>query len=133
MRREGTPAVMGGGRSDEAAKGGGHAMKVRHHVAVLLNQWRITAHANEGYEPLSGYITAIEFFVEADSPMAACEIAYGVTNSDLIAMHCDAVYADVVRTYREIGGFRFVTVDDMFEVDGDAFVCARFGFLRVPT
>jgi hypothetical protein len=56
----------------------------------------------------------------------------GPTNSDLIDMHCDAAYADVVRTYREIGGFRFVTVDDILEVDGRSFLCARFGFVRVP-
>jgi hypothetical protein len=106
--------------------------KIPHHVAVLLNQWRASAHPDEGYEPFSGYIKAIAFSVEATSPMAACEIAYGVTNSDLIDMHCDAAYADVVRTYREIGGFRFVTVDDILEVDGRSFLCARFGFVRVP-
>jgi len=111
---------------------GGRFMKLRHNVAVLLNQWRVSARPGEGYEPLSGYIRAIEFFVDATSPMAACEIAYGVTNSDLIDMHCDAAYADVVRTYREIGGFRFVTVDDLLEVDGRPFVCARFGFLQLP-
>lgn len=107
-------------------------MKTSHHVAVLLNQEGIYAHPDEGYEPLSGYIMAIEFFVEATSAEAACEIAYAVTNSDLTDLHCDPAYVDVVRTYREIGGFRFVTVDDMFEVDGDSFVCARFGFIRVP-
>ena len=102
------------------------------HVAVLLNQARVCAHPDVGYEPLFGYIKAIEFFVEATSPEAACEIAYGVTNSDLTDLHCDPVYADIVRTYREIAGFRFVTVDDMFEVDGVSFLCARFGFIRVP-
>lgn len=102
------------------------------HVAVLLNQARVCAHPDVGYEPLFGYIKAIEFFVEATSPEAACEIAYGVTNSDLTDLHCDPVYADIVRTYREIAGFRFVTVDDMFEVDGASFLCARFGFIRVP-
>jgi hypothetical protein len=107
-------------------------VKVRHHVAVLLNQWRIQARPGEGYEPLEGYIRAIEFFVEATSPEAACEVAYGVTNSDLTDLHCDESYIDVVTTYREIAGFRFVTVDDMFEVDGASFVCARFGFIRVP-
>ena len=101
-------------------------------MAVLLNQWRVSALPNEGYEPLSGYIRAVEFLVEATSPEAACEVAYAVTNSDLTDMHCDPVYRDVVRTYREIGGFRFVTVDDMLEVDGISFVCARFGFIRVP-
>jgi hypothetical protein len=107
-------------------------MRSVHHVAVLLNQWRVSARSGEGYEPLSGYIKAVEFLVEATSPEAACEVAYAVTNSDLTDMHCDPVYRDVVRTYREIGGFRFVTVDDMLEVDGISFVCARFGFIRVP-
>ena len=107
-------------------------MRSIHHVSVLLNQWRVRAHPNEGYEPLSGYIKAIEFLVEATSPEAACEVAYGVTNSDLTDLHCDTVYLEVVRTYREIGGFRFVTGDDMLEVDGISFVCARFGFIRVP-
>ena len=106
-------------------------MKTVHHVAVLLNQWRVGALPGEGYEPLSGYIKAIEFSVEATSPEAACEIAYGVTNSDVTDLHCPEVYLDVVRAYREIGGFRFVTVDDMLEVDGISFVCARFGFIRV--
>jgi hypothetical protein len=107
-------------------------MRAPRHVAVLLNQARIRARPNEGYEPLHGYIKAIEFFVEATSREAACEIAYAVTNSDLTDMHCDPVYVDVVRTYRELAGFRFVTVDDMFEVDGRSFLCARFGFIRVP-
>jgi hypothetical protein len=107
-------------------------MRSPRHVAVLLNQARISARPNEGYEPLYGYIKAIEFFVEATSAVAACEIAYAVTNSDLTDMHCDPVYEDVVRTYREIAGFRFVTVDDMIEVDGRSFLCARFGFIRVP-
>jgi hypothetical protein len=106
-------------------------MKIRHHVAVLLNQWRVDALPGEGYEPLSGYIRAIEFFVEATSAEAACEVAYGITNSEVTDLHCDASYFDIVRTYREIGGFRFVTVDDMLEVDGVSFVCARFGFIRV--
>jgi hypothetical protein len=123
---------MDGGRWDEAVEGDGGAMKVAHCVAVLLNQWRVNAHPGEGYEPLSGYIRAIEFFVDATSPEAACEVAYGITNSDLNDLHCDPSYLDVVRTYREIGGFRFVTVDDMLEVDGATFVCARFGFIRVP-
>lgn len=107
-------------------------MRAPRRVAVLLNQARIGARPNEGYEPLYGYVKAIEFFVEATSREAACEIAYGVTNSDVTDMHCDPVYADVVRTYRELAGFRFVTVDDMFEVDGRRFLCARFGFIRVP-
>jgi hypothetical protein len=107
-------------------------MRTSHQVAVLLNQWRVCAHPSEGYEPLFGYIKAIEFLVEATSPEAACEVAYAVTNSDVNDLHCDDVYLDVVRTYREIGGFRFVTVDDMLEVDGVSFVCARFGFIRVP-
>ena len=76
-------------------------MKTVHHVAVLLNQWRVGALPGEGYEPLSGYIKAIEFSVEATSPEAACEIAYGVTNSDLTDLHCSEVYLDVVRAYRE--------------------------------
>jgi hypothetical protein len=104
---------------------------VSRYVVVLLNQDRVFARPGEGYEPLSGYITAIEFFVLATSPEAACEIAYGVTNSFPTDMHCDAAYLDVVRTYREIGGFRSVTVDDVFVVDGECFVCARFGFSRV--
>jgi len=107
-------------------------MKASRHVGVLLNQARVCAHPDEGYEPPYGYIRAIEFFVEATSALAACEVAYAVTNSDLTDMHCDPVYADVVRTYREIAGFRFVTVDDMFEVDGHSFLCARFGFIPVP-
>jgi hypothetical protein len=123
---------MGWRISDEVPEGGGRAVKIPHHVAVLLSQEGVSAHPDEGYEPLSGYIRAIEFFVEATSPAAACETAYAVTNSDLIDMHCDATYVDVVRTYREIGGFRFVTVDDIFEVDGESFLCARFGFVRVP-
>lgn len=107
-------------------------MKTPRHVAVLLNQARICAHPDEGYEPLYGYVKAIEFLVEATSPEAACEVAYAVTNSELTDLHCDPAYVDVVRTYREIAGFRFVTVDDMFEVDGHSFLCARFGFIRVP-
>jgi hypothetical protein len=123
---------MGGGRFDEASDGDGRSMKIPHHVAVLLNHESVYALPGEGYEPLSGYIKAVEFFVEATSPEAACEVAYGVTNSDLTDLHCNEGYLDVVRTYREIGGFRFVTVDDILEVDGNSFFCARFGFIRVP-
>lgn len=103
-----------------------------HHVAVLLSQERVYAHPGEGYEPLSGHITAIEFLVQATSPEAACEIAYGVTNSEPTDLHCDAAYLDVVSSYREIGGFRSATVGDIFVVDGESFVCARFGFNRIP-
>ena len=106
-------------------------MKTPHHVAVLLSQQKVCARPGEGYEPLFGYIKAIEFFVDATSPEAACEIAYAVTNSDPAKLHCEAAYIDVVRTYREIAGFRFVTVDDILEVDGQSFLCARFGFIRV--
>jgi hypothetical protein len=108
-----------------------HGTATAHHVAVLLSQEKVYAHPDEGYEPLSGHIKAIEFFVPATCPEAACEIAYCVTNSDPTDLHCDAAYLDVVRSYREIGGFRFVTVDDIFVVDGKSFVCAHFGFSRV--
>jgi len=100
-------------------------------VAVFLNQEKVYARPGEGYEPESGHVKAIEFVVDAASSEAACEIAYGVTNSDPGAMHCDAAYLDVVRTYREVGGFRFVSVGDILEVDGERFVCKRFGFSRL--
>jgi hypothetical protein len=103
-----------------------------HRVAILLSQERIHVHPGEGYEPLSGYIKAIEFFVDATSPTAACEVAYGVANSYANELHCPANYRDVVETYRDIGGYRSVTVDDIIEVDGERFVCARFGFAWVP-
>jgi hypothetical protein len=131
MRIQGKGGVSGGGFCEQATKGGGCSVKSVHHVAVLLNQWRVDALPGEGYEPLAGYIKAIEFLVVANSPEAACEIAYGVTNSELDDLHCSEMYLDVVRTYREVGGFRSVTVDDMLEVEGIRFVCARFGFIRV--
>jgi hypothetical protein len=103
-----------------------------HHVAVLLSQEGICAHPGDGYEPLSGHIKAIEFFVEATSRAASCEVAYCITNSYPNEMHCDAKYRDVVETYRDIGHFRSVSVDDFLVVDGKPFVCARFGFTRIP-
>jgi hypothetical protein len=103
-------------------------MTTPRHVGVLLNQAVVDAHPGEGYEPLSGHIKAIEFTVEAGHPIAACEIAYGITNSYPNDLHCDATYRDVVETYRDIGHFRSVSVDDVFEIDGERFVCARFGF-----
>ena len=108
-----------------------HGDRAARHVVVLLSQDRVFARPGEGYEPLTGYVMAIEFVVWASSPEAACEIAYGITNSEPWDLHCDASYLDVVKTYREIGGFRSVTVDDIFIVDGETFVCARFGFSRV--
>ena|ERR1039458_3618785 len=102
-----------------------------YHVAVLLSQEGIYARPGDGYEPLSGHVKAIEFIVDATSPTAACEVAYGVTNSFTNELHCPANYREVVETYRDIGGFRSVSVDDIFEVDGQRFVCARFGFARV--
>jgi hypothetical protein len=101
-------------------------------VAVLLSQERIYAHPGDGYEPVSGHIKAIEFIVDATSPTAACEVAYGVTNSYTNELHCPANYRKVVETYRDIGGFRSLSVDDFLEVDGERFVCARFGFARIP-
>jgi hypothetical protein len=101
-------------------------------VTVLLNQERIEAHPRDGYEPLGGYIKAIEFTVEATSPLAACEVAYAVTNSTPDDMHCDVTYREVVKTYRNIGNFRSVAVDDLLEIDGVRFTCARFGFRLLP-
>ena len=103
-----------------------------HRVAVLLNQGEVYAHPGEGYEPLSGYVKAIEFDVEAVSAAAACEVAYGVTNSTPSELHCEDRYLDVVRTYREVAHFRSVTVGDMFVVDDEHFVCSRFGFAKSP-
>ena len=40
---------------------------VAHRVEVLLNQAEVYAHPGDGYEPLSGYVTAIEFTVDAIS------------------------------------------------------------------
>ncbi len=101
-------------------------------MTVLLNQGEVYAHPGEGYEPLSGYVKAIEFDVEAVSAAAACEVAYGVTNSSPSELHCEAKYLDVVRTYREVGHFRSVTVGDMFVVDEEQFLCSHFGFAKSP-
>jgi hypothetical protein len=103
-----------------------------HRVAVLLRQPPLDARPGDGYEPLSGYITAVEFIVDATSPLAACEIAYAVTNSSPDEMHCPARYRDTVETYRNIGHFRSVSVDDILAVDGVRYACARFGFKLVP-
>ena len=103
-----------------------------HRVSVLLNQGEVYARPGEGYEPLSGYVRAIDFDVDAISAGAACEVAYGVTNSYPGELHCDAKYLDVVRTYREVGHFRSVTVGDMFVVDEERFVCSHFGFSWSP-
>jgi hypothetical protein len=101
-------------------------------VAVLLKQPPLDSHPGDGYEPLSGYITAVEFVVDATSALAACEIAYAVTNSTPDDMHCPARYRDVVETYRDVGHFRSVSVDDILEVDRVRYACARFGFTLVP-
>jgi hypothetical protein len=101
-------------------------------VAILLKQPPLDVHPGDGYEPLSGYITAVEFVVDATSPLAACEIAYAVTNSTPDEMHCPPRYRDVVETYRDVGHFRAVSVDDILEVDLVRYACARFGFTLVP-
>ena len=99
-----------------------------HHVMVLLNQDRIDALPVAAYESSTGYVRAIEFTVDASSREAACEVAYAITNSFPTQLHCEAKYLDIVTTYREIGHFRSVSVEVIFEVDGERFVCARFGF-----
>jgi hypothetical protein len=109
---------------------GGKAL-ADHKIAVLLNQEWVSAHPGDGYEPLSGYIKAIEFTVEATSPEAACEVAYAITHSSPDELHCEARYFDVVRTYAELAHFRAIAVNDILEVDGESFRCARFGFARV--
>ena len=101
-------------------------------MTVLLNQGEVYAHPGDGYEPLSGYVKAIEFEVDAISAAAACEVAYGVTNSYPWEMHCESKYLEVVQTYREVGHFRSVTVGDMIVVNEDGFVCSHFGFARSP-
>lgn len=103
-----------------------------HRVSVLLNQGEVYVWLGEGYEPLTGYVRAIDFEVDAISAAAACEVAYGVTNSYPGELHCDAKYLDVVRTYREVGHFRSVTVGDVFVVGEERFVCSHFGFARSP-
>ncbi len=99
-----------------------------HNVVVLLNQNQVDTAPAGSYEPFTEYITAIEFVVNASSCEAACEVAYAITNSYPTELHCEAKYLDIVTTYREIGHFRSVAVDDAFEVDGKRFICARFGF-----
>ena len=111
---------------------GTEVVKRVYHVTVLLNQGEVLAHPGDGYEPLSGHVKAIEFSLDADSSMAACEIAYAVANSYPMDLHCESKYLDVVRTYREVGHFRSATVGDIFEVDEERFVCARFGFSKLP-
>jgi len=111
---------------------GTEVVKRVYHVTVLLNQGEVLAHPGDGYEPLSGHVKAIEFSLDADSSMAACEIAYAVANSYPMDLHCESKYLDVVRTYREVGHFRSATVGDIFEVDQERFVCARFGFSKLP-
>jgi hypothetical protein len=102
-----------------------------HDVTVWLNQESVGARPGDGYEPLFGFVKAIEFIVETTSAEAACEIAYAVTNSYSDELHCPRAYLDVVQTYRDLAGFRAMTVDDVLEVDGLRFVCARFGFDRI--
>jgi hypothetical protein len=109
---------------------GGRALST-HTIAVLLNQEWVSAHPGDGYEPLSGYIRAIEFTVEATSAEAACEVAYAITHSSPDELHCEAKYFDIVRTYAGLAHFRAVAVDDILEVDGETFRCARFGFAKV--
>ena len=103
-----------------------------YHVTVLLNQGEVLAHPGDGYEPLCGHVKAIEFNIDAVSSMAACEIAYAVANSYPTDLHCGSKYLDIVRTYREVGHFRSATVGDIFDVDDERFVCARFGFSKLP-
>jgi hypothetical protein len=80
---------------------------------------------------MTGYIKAIEFTVESTSPLAACEIAYAVTNSSPDDMHCELKYREIVKTYCDVGHFRSVAVDDLLEIDGVRYACARFGFTLV--
>jgi hypothetical protein len=101
-------------------------------VIVLLNQGEVFAHPGDGYEPLSGHVKAIEFSIDAVSSTAACEIAYAVANSYPMDLHCEPKYLDIVRTYREVGHFRSAAFGDIFEVDEERFVCARFGFSKLP-
>jgi hypothetical protein len=103
-----------------------------HHVAVLLNQQRINAHPGDGYEPLEGYILGMEFTVEAASALAACEIAYSITHSSPGDMHCPDAYGPVVETYFGLAHFRPLSVEDVVEIDGVRYACARFGFRAVP-
>jgi hypothetical protein len=103
-----------------------------HRVTVFLNQSEVYAHPGDGYEPLSGYVKAIDFEVDAISAAAACEVAYGVTNSYPWELHCESKYLEVVRTYREVGHFRSITVGDMIVVDEEPFVCSHFGFAKSP-
>jgi hypothetical protein len=102
------------------------------HVSVFLNQETVYARPGEGYEPLFGHVKAIEFTVETTSSEAACEIAYAITHSCPTELHCPIAYLDVVMTYSDLGGFRSMTVGDLLEIDGEQFLCTRFGFSRVP-
>ena len=106
---------------------------VPRHVAVLLNQWRVDALPGEGYEPLAGYIKAIEFFVDATSPEAACEVAYGVTNSELtdhaLRPRCTSTWCGPTARSQASDSSRSMTCS---KSTGVRFVCARFGFIRVP-
>ena len=118
--------------SEPLRQHGTELVKRTYHVTVLLNQGEVFAHPGDGYEPLSGHVKAIEFSIDAVSSMAACEIAYAVANSHPTDLHCEPKYLDIVRTYREVGHFRSATVGDILEVDEERFVCARFGFSKLP-
>lgn len=118
--------------SEPSPQHGTELVERTYHVTVLLNQGEVLAHPGDGYEPLSGHVKAIEFNIDAVSSMAACEIAYAVANSHPMDVHCESKYLDIVRTYREVGHFRSATVGDIFEVDQERFVCARFGFSKLP-
>lgn len=117
--------------SEPLRQHGAELVRRTYHVTVLLNQGEVFAHPGDGYEPSSGHVKAIEFSIDGISSMAACEIAYAVANSYPMDLHCEPKYLDVVRTYREVGHFRSATVGDIFEVDEERFVCARFGFSKL--
>jgi hypothetical protein len=119
--------------SEPLRQRGTELVKRTYHVTVLLNQGEVFAHPGDGYEPLSGHVKAIEFSIDAISSMAACEIAYAVANSYPMDLQCEPKYLDIVWTYREVGHFRSATVGDIFEVDEERFVCARFGFSKLPS
>ena len=72
-------------------------MKTPHHIAVLLSQQKVCARPGEGYEPLFGYIKAIESLSTPPAPRRLRD-RYAVTNSDPAKLHCEAAYIDVVRT-----------------------------------
>ena len=99
-------------------------------VVVFYPVGRESQFENWGAHPErkpAAFQKVFSFDVDADDPLAVCEVAFAVLNSYADEMHCSQQYVDDVAAFRALEQ-RSLSVGDVVFVGEQFYVCASFGF-----